>query len=346
MSPSPTTAAALALAFAVAALATAVLPGAARHLGWVDAARGAPDRKLQRRPVPAVGGAICLAGVLAGWALCDHLGRGPGLPLPGRGLGRTLAPILGHTATIWPLGGVLTGFAVGLLDDLIPGGLGAGVKLAGQGLAGLVLGLPLVASTTAPPEAVVAALGLLAFGAVLATNAINTFDNADGAAGTLCFAGFLVPAPLVSAALAPFLVRNLRRGRGGEVSAYLGDSGSHLLGMLVLATPAAWPLLVVPSIDLARVARERLEVGRAPWVGDRRHLAHRLARAGLGRVTVPLALAGLALPGLWLGVAGLAASAVGTLLVARWAGGRGRVGAEDEAPPVGLGAPGDAGPLV
>ena len=105
----------------------------------------------------------------------------------------------------------------------------------------------------------------------------------------------------------PFLATNLireRRGSPGEVRAYLGDSGSHLLGMLVLMTPAAWPVLVLPLFDLARLCVVRTRAGSAPWVGDRRHLAHRLARSGLPRLAVPVALVLLALPAALLGWSG------------------------------------------
>lgn len=314
----PTTATGLALAASLsAALAAAwTLPGLARRVGWVDApgADAGAGRKLQARPVPAVGGAVCLLGVVAGWAVLAGLGRGAELPLPGRGLGRLLAGALGSSATIWPLGGALTAFAVGLLDDLVPGGLGPRTKLTGQALAGVVLGLPLLRSTSAEPAAALGAVLLLALGAAVAINAINTFDNADGAAGGLVLAGTLVPAPLVAAALLPFVARNLRRRPDGEVAAYLGDSGSHLLGMLVLVTPAAWPLLALPLLDLARLALERPLFGSAPWVGDRRHLAHRLLRAGLPRALVPAALVALALPTLVAGWRGVPLTALLALL--------------------------------
>ncbi len=87
--------------------------------------------------------------------------------------------------------------------------------------------------------------------------------------------------------LAPNLL--LRRTASTPL-AYLGDGGSHLLGMALLVVPGAWPALGLPLLDLARVALERARAGEAPWRGDRRHLAHRLERRGLGPVPVALIL--------------------------------------------------------
>jgi UDP-GlcNAc:undecaprenyl-phosphate GlcNAc-1-phosphate transferase len=138
------------------------------------------------------------------------------------------------------------------------------------------------------------ALALIVLGAVLAQNALNTFDNADGAATSLAALGLCLPAPLFAAPLLAFLPFNLRRR--GSPSAYLGDAGSHLVGMLVLLTPAAWPVLALPLLDLSRLSVVRLRRGQMPWVGDRRHLAHRLAALGLGPLAVVRVLLGLALP--------------------------------------------------
>jgi hypothetical protein len=99
--------------------------------------------------------------------------------------------------------------------------------------------------------------------------------------------------------------------------AYLGDAGSHVIGILWAADPRAWPLLVLPLLDLARLAFLRRSLGQPPWRGDRRHLAHRLAARGLGPVAVVLALLGIALPGVFLTGSGLARvlGALGTVLV-------------------------------
>ena len=306
----PTTIAAAALATLAAG---ALLARVAPRLGWTDAPGPRGGRKLQPAAVPTVGGAALLVGLAVGWWLFDAAGRQPGALTPGRGLGRLVAPGLGAAATLFPFGACCTAFLVGLWDDLVPGGLTPRAKLAGQGLAGAVLGAPLLVSSTVPTSAAVFVLLACVAGAIVATNLINTFDNADGAAGTLGVMGLAGANPLLAAPAAGFLVLNLARRRvdGHRVPVcYLGDAGSHVLGILLLATPAAWPVLLVPALDLARLSVLRQRSGSAPWIGDRRHLSHRFENAGAPRLAVPALLAvvaapavvGTALAGVWMAV--------------------------------------------
>ncbi len=132
---------------------------------------------------------------------------------------------------------------------------------------------------------------------MVAQNAANTFDNADGALASLAALALRSP-PIVLGALLGFLPANLLFRRGAErvPLAYLGDAGSHLLGILWAATPAAWPALLLPVLDLARLARVRVREGSVPWRGDRRHLAHRLAASGLAPLPVAAVLAAIAAP--------------------------------------------------
>ncbi len=268
------------LALLASALATVTLAGLARRIGWTDGPGS--GRKRQPLPVPPIGGAAILVGILA-LAPLERLGDGP----------RVLA--LGTPAAL----SLVLAFLVGLWDDLAPGGLSPPRKLVLQALAAGPWSLA-AAAEAGGPGAAAGALLLHALAAVAAMNAFNTFDNADGALGTLTAVGFAVVAPPLAAPLLGFLPFNLdvRAARGRRVSptAYLGDAGSHLLGFLVLATPGAWPVLLLPGIDLARLALLRWRLGGRPWQADRRHLAHRLAAAGLGRIPVAATLAALATP--------------------------------------------------
>jgi UDP-GlcNAc:undecaprenyl-phosphate GlcNAc-1-phosphate transferase len=106
---------------------------------------------------------------------------------------------------------------------------------------------------------------------------------------------------LTCGALLGFLPYNFPRA-----TAFLGDSGSHLVGYLlaVLAilphfysetNPRPWavitPLLVlaIPLADLAWVVLLRWRLGKPFYIGDTNHLSHRLVRAGL-TPTVAVAL--------------------------------------------------------
>jgi len=289
----------LALGFAFAFVATPWLARVALRLKWADDPR-APGldpleraRKLQGRAVPTVGGWVLLVGGLA-----FLLARSSGGGLASRGaLGED-----GWVAAFTPGPGVLLAvllgaFVVGWLDDRR--GLSAGRKLAGQ-LAALapLLAAPLLGLSSWPVALALVLLGLVAF------NVLNTFDNADGALGTLGAAGFLLAVPQAAVSLLGFVPWNLdaRRRGGGAPTAYLGDAGAFAAGALVLATPMAWGLLWLPALDLARLSLLRWREGRAPWVGDRRHLAHRLAARGLSPLGVAGLQVGAALPALagWL----------------------------------------------
>ncbi len=239
---------------ACASAATVIaLSVVASRAGLTDDPSAAPHRKLQARPVPAVGGAGILVGLCA-IALCTRTTlAGPG---------------------VWIA--LLLAFALGLIDDRII----SGWRVCGG----------------EPTAALVASL----LAVLVALNAFNAFDNADGAATSLgvlglAFGSHLLAAPLLGFLPFNFLGNPLRRG-GPVPVAYLGNSGSHLLGILLLLDPVGRVALLLPVLDLLRVSLVRLAAGARPWVGDRRHLAHRLQRTGLSTPFVALVLLGIATP--------------------------------------------------
>ena len=102
---------------------------------------------------------------------------------------------------------------------------------------------------------------------------------------------------LICGALLGFLPHNFPKAR-----AFLGDSGSHLVGYL-LAVLAILPhfhsakephrlavltpllVLAVPLADLAWVVLLRTRMGKPFYVGDTNHLSHRLVRTGLNQAS-------------------------------------------------------------
>ncbi len=301
------------VALGASLLAALALVPIARRVGWVDG--GASERKRAAEPLPVCGGAIVLAGVLAGWVAMELGGRAQAGFVPGRELREFVSAALGREATLWPLGALLLAFAIGTLDDLLEDGLRPVQKLAGQAAVGVVLALPVVMAAPQDPRAW-AVLALAVFAACVALNLVNTFDNADGAASGLGCAAALGSAPFFAAALAAFLPFNLAR-RGHAPRAILGDAGSHALGLLLLLEPAVWPALALPALDLGRLVLVRARLGRAPWQGDRRHLAHRLQARGLAPVQAALVLLALSLPALLLGWPGVPLVALGFALSLR-----------------------------
>lgn len=269
------------LSAAVACAALLILVRISGGLGLADDGSDAPARKPQRAAVPLAGGPALLLAALA-IALWPRTGDYtawipslPGDPWTVRGTGLAL--------------GVAIAFATGLVDDRRAAGLGPLAKLAGQCAAGLALtiGLEVAGAAPSPFER-----GLVVLAAVAAMNVANTFDHADGTLGSLSFAAFASAGSSLAGALAAFLGFNLARRRpGGPPYAYLGDSGSHVLGILLATSSLGLAALTLPALDLARVVVQRVRAGEPAWRGDRRHLGQRLAAAGRG----PLSVVGIVL---------------------------------------------------
>lgn len=286
-------------------LATPLFARAARRMRWLDGGQGAEaSRKLQARPVPPVGGAVVLLGLVL-------------VTVSLRIWGGHWDPRIASWIDPWAgAASLVLAFCAGLIDDLRAGGLRARAKLGLQTLAATPAAASLLVhlldrQSLEPGHAVLWTLALV-LGAVVAQNAFNTFDNADGASTGLGVLALAFHAPVFAGPLLGFLPWNVnaRARPGAAPTAYLGDAGSHLLGMLILLVPSAWPALALPLFDLARVSIKRLRAGSRPWVGDRRHLAHRLARVGLRPHAVCGLLLIVALPCLvWPGALGLALTA-------------------------------------
>lgn len=264
---------AMLIALGAALVLTWTLSALAHALGWIDRRDGAEARKPRTQPVPLVGGAAIL-GAAATAALCTEGAAGLG-SLP------------------WVA--LVAAFVLGLVDDVLPGGLDARAKLLGQVVVALLLAL--LPGGFHPDLGLTEAL-VLAGMAVVAMNVVNTWDHADGMTGGLAGVGLLVGAPGLAAAVLGYLPFNtiFRQRWSREMGvpgpndfaaprAMLGDAGSHMLGVALVAVPGAAWFLLVPALDLARVARTRIARGQPFWVGDRTHLGHRIERLGIHPTT-------------------------------------------------------------
>ena len=202
----------------------------------------------------------------------------------------------------------------GLLDDVR--GLGPRYKFiwqvgaassAGVCLVALGVHLDLFLEWPPLPISLLTALWIVAI-----TNAINFLDNMDGlcagvgviGAGALAALNAHQGEPLVALAAAAlggaclgFLPHNWPRAR-----VFLGDAGAMFIGFLlaalsvmgvytrgarapVLAVLAPLCVLGLPVLDAVLVVILRMRDHRAPWIGDRRHISHRLVRRGLRPAT-------------------------------------------------------------
>ena len=275
---------------ATSLMVTPAVLSVARRYSLVDRPR---DYKKHPGPMPLLGGLAVAAGLLCGI------------------VGSLLA---GHTldlAALASLGiGILIIVIAGLIDDLR--GLSPRYKLIWQlgaaSAAGLLLaflGVRLKLFLGWEPIPIVL---LTVVWIVGVTNAVNFFDNMDGlcagfggvAACFLAAYNFRTGDPTVALAAAAlggaclgFLPYNWPRAR-----IFLGDAGSMAIGFAlaslsvmgvytpgaevpILAVLAPLFVLAIPIFDSVLVILIRLRVGHPPWLGDRRHISHRLVRRGM-----------------------------------------------------------------
>lgn len=284
------------LAFGLVAVA---IPYARRHakaLGFVDAPDAPGGRKAHENRVPPVGGLVVvpvalLVSLLAGLSF----------------------------EALWPLAlGALLLVAAGVRDDAC--GLAPTVKFLLQGLAATIL--VVWGDSRIEDLGNLFGLGPIHFGrmglafslfcVVLLINAVNMIDGLDGLAGGIVFIalfwfalasglyGDSLPAGFIGiwmAAVAGFLVYNLRNPWRRKASVFLGDSGSMALGLMlawlaiglsqsgvpepmIRPVAVAW-ILTVPVMDAFALFVSRLLRGRHPFEADRRHLHHRFVDAGV-----------------------------------------------------------------
>ena len=300
-----------AIAFGIVVLLTPAVGGMARMLGAVDR----PDsRRLNRRPVPRLGGLAIFLGIIV--------------------------PSLAFLDLSDEMRGVLLGAAVatvvGAVDDFR--GLAPPTKLVGQVCAAAI---PVafgvwIDHVTFPFFGVIdvpAWLGvpLSIFWIVAVMNMVNFLDGMDGlAAGVCAIAGSTyailalslgkADAAIISAIVAGACVGFLRHNFF-PARIFMGDSGALCLGFILasisiqglLKTASTvvllLPLLVlaVPIVDTSFVVARRLKYRQPIYGADRSHLHHRFLDIGFSQRRAALTM--------WLWCASLAGAALATRFV-------------------------------
>ncbi|MGA2787082.1 MAG: MraY family glycosyltransferase [Verrucomicrobiota bacterium] len=281
------------------------------------------QRKIHDAPVPLAGGLAVLTGMLlplAAGAILIKLGvnLASQTHLIAHGLNRR-AIELGAIAF-----GAVVMVGLGWLDDKHE--LKPLPKFAGQLFVAVLVAAACKRITLFVPS-VTFSYTITILWVLTVVNAFNFMDNMNGLCAGLGVIGAFLFAIIAAAhgeylvaitgflmcgALIGFLPWNFPNAR-----AFLGDSGSHLVGYL-LAVMAILPhfytkqnphplavlsplfVLAIPLTDLAWVVILRTRAGKPFWIGDTNHLSHRLVRMGMSRTRAVLLI--------W-----LAAAAIGSI---------------------------------
>ena len=296
------------LTFLVAAVVTwrsvPALVRFALRVGWADAPN---ERRLNREPLPNVGGLAVFGGVVL--ALTVALLLRPNV------LDDVLLKLL-----VILFGGSLM-VLLGFIDDQygLPALFRLGVQVAGALL--LYAGGVRIDATFGYPIDPALSVGLTVLWVVGITNAVNLLDGVDGLAGgvSLITAIFLLAASAqfetraaatlllaaVAGAVLGFLRHNLHPSR-----IILGDAGAYFLGYVLAATAilgnlkisTVWALvptalfLAIPILDTAQVFFRRLAARKNPLAHPGKdHLHHWLLARGLDQHRVAVVLWALTL---------------------------------------------------
>ena len=296
------------IALGIVILLTPAVGGMARLLGVVDR----PDtRRLNRRPIPRLGGLAIFLGILV--------------------------PSLAFLDLSSETRGVLLGAAVatvvGAVDDFR--GLSPPVKLGGQFVAASIppmfgvwidhFTLPLAGVVDLPAWLGVP-LSMLFIVAVM--NMVNFLDGMDGLAAGVCgIAGATYailalslgkPDPAILSAIVAGACLGFLRHNFFPARIFMGDSGALCLGFILAAVSIQGllktastvvlllPLLVlaVPIIDTSFVVARRMKHNRPVYAADRGHLHHRFLNIGFSQRRAAVTM--------WLWCATLAGAALAT----------------------------------
>ncbi|MEE8703992.1 MAG: MraY family glycosyltransferase [Olsenella sp.] len=293
--------------FAASFLVTLATTPVARRIAWRLRAVDYPAaRRVNKRPVPRMGGIAVICGLVAG-ELVQALG------VTYLGWPRVFVPSARQTVNYWLLFlSFLVIFVTGLVDDKFT--LTPRQKLLGQVVASVIA----VASGLAIDEIVnplqnsvihlgIAAMPITVVFLVAYTNIFNLIDGLDGlASGIACIAGLTmwivstISGRLDAAVLAIMIAGTtlaFLRYNFNPASIFLGDSGALLIGFALGTvsllsvsrvaglTAIIIPLVVagIPIIDtfsaIVRRGRAHVSIGHA----DKGHIHHRLMSVGLGQ---------------------------------------------------------------
>ncbi|HRY29187.1 MAG TPA: MraY family glycosyltransferase [Elusimicrobiota bacterium] len=288
------------IAFSVVIVLTPLMRKIALTLNIMD--HPSSPVKTHKHPTPYLGGMAIFLGIVTALLTARFFTHFP-------------------TGTLRSLRGILTGatfvVAVGLLDDLKPGGLRFQWKFLFQFVAAFLLLLFDVRIKFIQPVWLADLLTVV--WVVGVTNAFNIIDIKDGLAASQAFMaslGFLfislpteeIYVNFAAAAAAGAAVAFIPYNMSGRMKIFMGDTGSLMLGfcMAALSMGTSYthvneigvfaPLLILglPLYDTLFVSFLRIKQGKSPFLGSKDHLALKLEALGLTSRQLVAALATVA----------------------------------------------------
>ena len=294
------------LAFLSAAIVTAIgLPLIIRACRYFKLYDLPNERKIHHRPVPRLGGLIYMPAAVVGLAVASRV----------QALMGESEFVFGASTLAMSIGGLMI-YMIGIIDDRV--GMKASHKFVIQAIAALILPLCNLIITDLNGifglHQINIWIGYVLTVVMILTivNAINLIDGIDGLSSGLCILiltayTYLLRGNPAIASLDAAIVGSLVVfwcfnvfGKVGGRKIFMGDAGSLFLGYVCaymsiksLMRPIApvdcgeeqmlisITLLLIPVLDVMRVAVQRLLTGHGIFVPDKTHIHHILMNAGL-----------------------------------------------------------------
>lgn len=309
------------IAFVVASVIHRPTLRFARRYGFYD---NPEARKLQRKPVPVMGGFVVFVGAMVG-SLCYWF-KYNCLSIVPIQIAMLMMLIIGGWDDVKKLSPVLRL----VFEILIVGALAVGNNYPINDFHGL-WGVHEISPWIAWPLTIFACVGII--------NAINMIDGIDGLSSGICIMAFgfyglmfFYAHDFVRAALAvsiiggliPFFIMNVF---GNQSKMFIGDAGTMMLGIalcdMVMAMLTkdslcdiqtahnnfcliafALAVLAIPIFDTVRVMFGRISRGESPFVPDKTHLHHAFIDYGFHHLETSLMeiMLNMMIVGVWWGL--------------------------------------------
>ncbi len=290
-------------------------------------------RKLQKTPVPVVGGLVVLSGLISGLLAGCVIANLWALELP------IFSSDISLTNALLALSGMIVMLYAGFVDDVL------GLSPKARFMVEILVILGLVGSTGVYVDSLhglwgveqlsmSVALPLTVFAGVGIINAVNMMDGVNGLSSGICIScsllcglhfvytndiGNALLAFCMTASLIFFFIHNVF---GNTSRMFIGDAGTMLLGILmtwfvfsimhdanfpyaaehsICPTAMVVALFSVPVADTLRVMTMRAMNGRSPFSPDQTHLHHAFVSLGFSHfiTTVSEILFGLIVVVAW-----------------------------------------------